>query len=77
MNVYFLDLNKTALSREALTEIASVLDELRNDDQISVVLTTGAGDHAYCAGRDLKESHYHRAAIAPVEQTRVAGAVVR
>jgi enoyl-CoA hydratase/carnithine racemase len=46
---------KNALSRGALTEIASVLDELRADDQISVVLTTGAGDEAYCAGRDLKE----------------------
>jgi enoyl-CoA hydratase/carnithine racemase len=46
---------KNALSRGALTEIASVLDELRGDDQISVVLTTGAGDEAYCAGRDLKE----------------------
>jgi enoyl-CoA hydratase/carnithine racemase len=46
---------KNALSRGALTEIAAVLDELRADDQISVVLTTGAGDEAYCAGRDLKE----------------------
>jgi enoyl-CoA hydratase/carnithine racemase len=46
---------RNALSRAALTEIASVLDELRNDDQTSVVLTTGAGDDAYCAGRDLKE----------------------
>jgi len=46
---------KNALSRAALTEIASVLDELREDDQTSVVLTTGTGDEAYCAGRDLKE----------------------
>jgi enoyl-CoA hydratase/carnithine racemase len=46
---------KNALNRGALQEIASVLDELRSDDQISVVLTTGAGDEAYCAGRDLTE----------------------
>jgi enoyl-CoA hydratase/carnithine racemase len=46
---------KNALSRGALQEIGSVLDELRNDDGTSVVLTTGAGDEAYCAGRDLTE----------------------
>ena len=30
-------------------------EELRADDEIAVVLTTGAGDVAYCAGRDLSE----------------------
>ena len=30
-------------------------EELRNDDSIAVVLTTGAGSVAYCAGRDLSE----------------------
>ena len=30
-------------------------EELRNDDSIGVVLTTGSGDVAYCAGRDLSE----------------------
>ena len=33
----------------------SLFEELRNDDSIAVVLTTGAGDVAYCAGRDLSE----------------------
>jgi crotonobetainyl-CoA hydratase len=46
---------KNALSRDALREIGAALDELREDDQVSVILTTGAGDEAYCAGRDLKE----------------------
>ena len=32
-----------------------VFEEIRNDDSIAVVLTTGAGDIAYCAGRDLSE----------------------
>ena len=32
-----------------------LFEELRNDDSIAVVLTTGAGDVAYCAGRDLSE----------------------
>ena len=46
---------KNALNEGALTEIVSVLEELRHDDSISVVLTTGAGEEAYCAGRDLTE----------------------
>lgn len=46
---------KNALGRGALREIGAALDELRADDQISVILTTGAGDEAYCAGRDLTE----------------------
>ena len=46
---------KNALNEGALTEIVSVLKELRHDDSVSVVLTTGAGEEAYCAGRDLTE----------------------
>src|SRR4026208_654822 len=46
---------RNALSRDAVREILAVFEELRNDDEIAVVLTTGAGDVAYCAGRDLSE----------------------
>ena len=46
---------RNAASVGTLREIGAVLDELRDDDQISVILTTGAGDVAYCAGRDLRE----------------------
>jgi enoyl-CoA hydratase/carnithine racemase len=46
---------RNALSRDAIREILAVLEELRTDDSIAVVLTTGAGDIAYCAGRDLSE----------------------
>ena len=46
---------KNALNEDALAEIAAVFDELRYDDSISVILTTGAGEDAYCAGRDLSE----------------------
>ena len=46
---------RNALSRDAIREILAVFEELRNDDSIAVVLTTGAGDVAYCAGRDLSE----------------------
>ncbi len=46
---------RNALSRDVIREILSVLEALRHDDDIAVVLTTGAGDIAYCAGRDLSE----------------------
>ncbi len=46
---------RNALSRDAIREMLKVFEELRNDDSIAVVLTTGAGDVAYCAGRDLSE----------------------
>jgi enoyl-CoA hydratase/carnithine racemase len=46
---------RNALSRDTIREILAVFEELRNDDAIAVVLTTGAGDVAYCAGRDLSE----------------------
>jgi Enoyl-CoA hydratase/isomerase len=46
---------RNALSRAAIREMLAVLEELRNDDDIAVVFTTGAGDVAYCAGRDLSE----------------------
>jgi enoyl-CoA hydratase/carnithine racemase len=46
---------RNALSRDVIRELLAIFEELRNDDTIAVVLTTGAGDVAYCAGRDLSE----------------------
>ena len=46
---------RNALSRATIREMLGVFEELKNDDSIAVVLTTGAGDVAYCAGRDLSE----------------------
>jgi enoyl-CoA hydratase/carnithine racemase len=46
---------RNALSRDTIREILAAFEELRSDDAIAVVLTTGAGDVAYCAGRDLSE----------------------
>jgi enoyl-CoA hydratase/carnithine racemase len=46
---------RNALSRDAIRQVLAAFEELRNDDSIAVVLTTGAGDVAYCAGRDLSE----------------------
>ena len=46
---------RNALSRAVIRELLAVFEELRNVETIAVVLTTGAGDVAYCAGRDLSE----------------------
>ena len=46
---------RNALNRDTIREILAVFEDLRTDDSIAVVLTTGAGGVAYCAGRDLSE----------------------
>lgn len=44
-----------ALSVQLLNELQSVLNEVRKDRNIRVVVITGAGNKAFCAGADLKE----------------------
>jgi enoyl-CoA hydratase/carnithine racemase len=46
---------RNALSRDTIREMLAAFEELRRDDSIAVVLTSGSGDIAYCAGRDLSE----------------------
>jgi enoyl-CoA hydratase/carnithine racemase len=46
---------RNALSRDTIREMLAAFEELRNNDSIAVVLTSGSGDIAYCAGRDLSE----------------------
>src|SRR5437870_9556772 len=46
---------RNALSRDTIREMLAVFEELRSDDSIAVVLTTGAGDISYCSSRDLSE----------------------
>jgi len=45
---------KNALSRELLAELAGALKDLRDNDKIRCIVTTGAGD-SYSSGRDLKD----------------------
>lgn len=58
-NIAMITINRpekrNALSKEVRTAMLSILEEIRNDDSIKVVTTTGAGDIAYCAGMDLGE----------------------
>lgn len=44
-----------ALSRNLLNELQAAFQALAQDASISVIIITGAGDKAFCAGADLKE----------------------
>src|SRR3989441_10160293 len=46
---------RNALNIQTRAEGAAVLDELRADDSIRVVVITGAGDKAFIAGADIAE----------------------
>ena len=46
---------RNALNIQARAEGAAVLDELRADDSVRVVIITGAGDKAFIAGADIAE----------------------
>jgi enoyl-CoA hydratase len=45
-----------ALNRALWSRVATTFDELHLDDEVWVVVLTGAGDRAFCAGVDLKEA---------------------
>lgn len=44
-----------ALNRSLLQELSQMTEELSKDSSIRVVIITGAGEKAFCAGADLKE----------------------
>ncbi|MFS8084974.1 MAG: enoyl-CoA hydratase/isomerase family protein [Acidobacteriota bacterium] len=46
---------RNALNIQTRAEGAAVLDELRADDSVRVVIVTGAGDKAFIAGADIAE----------------------
>lgn len=45
---------RNAINYAVSQGIATALDELEDDDAVAVVVITGAGDKAFCAGMDLK-----------------------
>jgi enoyl-CoA hydratase len=58
-NIGFLTINRpdklNAISNELTAELRSLLDELEKDNDLRVVIITGAGDKAFVAGADIKE----------------------
>lgn len=50
---------RNALSQAAMDRLVELFDRFDRDDDVWVVTLTGAGDAAFCAGRDLKEIAEH------------------
>ena len=55
-----------ALNLQVRRALVSALDELRQDDEVRVVVITGAGEKAFIAGADIGEFKDAR----PVDQYR-------
>ena len=71
-----------ALDPESMIALRERLTEFRDDPALSVAVLTGAGDRAFCAGADLKQTPapdvpYAAAAFAPYEHGVRNGAYVR
>jgi (E)-benzylidenesuccinyl-CoA hydratase len=71
-----------ALDPESMIALREVLIGFRDDPALAVAVLTGAGDRAFCAGADLKQTRapelpYSAAALAPYEQGVRDGAYVR
>ena len=45
-----------ALNKKTRAEIVAAIDEAENDDNLNVIILTGAGEEAFSAGQDLNES---------------------
>lgn len=58
-NIGVLTINRpqrmNAISNELTSELKKFLDELENDDELRVLVITGAGDKAFVAGADITE----------------------
>jgi enoyl-CoA hydratase/carnithine racemase len=46
---------RNSMNREMTQQLDRAYEELSEDDSVWVVVLTGAGDRAFCAGQDLKE----------------------
>jgi len=44
-----------ALNEELLQELGTAVDDIGNDDEIQVLIITGAGDRSFVAGADIKQ----------------------
>jgi enoyl-CoA hydratase/carnithine racemase len=46
---------RNRLSIQTLSEIINALETAKDDDEVKVIIITGAGDKAFCAGADIRE----------------------
>ncbi|MBI2318814.1 MAG: p-hydroxycinnamoyl CoA hydratase/lyase [Betaproteobacteria bacterium] len=60
---------RNCMNPQMLLDIGQVLDDLRYDDEVAVMVLTGAGD-SFCAGMDLKEFFYDQKIQKPVQYER-------
>jgi short chain enoyl-CoA hydratase (EC 4.2.1.17) len=44
-----------AINSQLWCEMGNLLEEIENDNEIHIIVLTGSGDRAFCAGMDLKE----------------------
>ena len=61
---------KNAMNPQLVMYMAQVLEDLRYDDGVAVVVLTGAGN-SFCAGMDLKEFFYDLKGKKPKEYDRI------
>ena len=61
-----------ALGRELATELRQAEQEFISDDDAWIAIYTGAGDRAFCAGRDLKEAADQSQQSAPAQTSAPA-----
>jgi enoyl-CoA hydratase len=58
-NIAVVTLNRpdklNALNAQTINDLNSVFDELKEDEEVSVVILTGSGEKAFVAGADIKE----------------------
>src|SRR5262245_61461164 len=66
---------RNALSRDVNLRLQEVASDLEPDDAVRAVVITGAGEHAFCAGADLKERRGVPAAEAGPYINANAGAI--
>lgn len=68
-----------AISRQLAAELIAALDELEADDAVRVIVVTGAGDKAFCAGADMGQAALGHDAPAEADpaQDFAAQAVIR
>ncbi len=66
---------RNALSRDVNQRLSEIAAELDHDQEINIVVITGAGDKAFCAGADLKERRGVPAAESGSFINAIAGAI--